>query len=131
MSFDRAGFDREVGLRMQVARKSLKMTQEEVAKRIGLTRPSYASMESGRQRIPVDVVWRVAVVLGVSIASLVPEPLARRRSHGTVVSMHARRRVSNSVLPRHGSDHGVGFSPATNVVSAGSRAAVLEDDDVG
>jgi transcriptional regulator with XRE-family HTH domain len=78
MDFDRAGFDQEVGLRLQRARKERGITQEELAKRIGLPRPSYANIESGRQRISLDVVWRAAIVLGVSIASMVPEPLMRR-----------------------------------------------------
>jgi transcriptional regulator with XRE-family HTH domain len=79
MEFDRAGFDRDVGVRLQRTRKERGITQEELAKRLGLPRPSYANIESGRQRVPLDVVWRAAVVLGVSITALVPEPLARRR----------------------------------------------------
>jgi transcriptional regulator with XRE-family HTH domain len=79
MEFDRAGFDRDVGLRLQRTRKERGITQEELAKRLGLPRPSYANIESGRQRVPLDVVWRAAVVLDVSIAALVPEPLSRRR----------------------------------------------------
>ena len=78
MEFDRAGFDREVGLRLQRARKERGITQQELAKRIGLPRPSYANIESGRQRVPLDVVWRAAVVLDLSIATLVPEPLPGR-----------------------------------------------------
>ncbi|MGC1459450.1 MAG: helix-turn-helix transcriptional regulator [Steroidobacteraceae bacterium] len=77
MGFDRAGFDREVGLRLQRARRERGITQEELARRIGLPRPSYANIESGRQRVPLDVVWRAAIVLGQSIAALVPEPLPR------------------------------------------------------
>jgi transcriptional regulator with XRE-family HTH domain len=78
MEFDRAGFDREVGLRLQRARKDRGITQEELAKRLGLPRPSYANIESGRQRIPLDVVWRAAIVLVVPINTLVPEPLPGR-----------------------------------------------------
>jgi transcriptional regulator with XRE-family HTH domain len=77
MVFDRAGFDREVGLRLQRARKARRITQEELAQRIGLPRPSYANIESGRQRVPLDVVWRAAIVLDQPIAALVPEPLPR------------------------------------------------------
>jgi transcriptional regulator with XRE-family HTH domain len=75
MEFDRAGFDREVGVRLQRARKERGITQRELAKRIGLPRPSYANIESGRQRIPLDVVWRAAIVLDLSLAALTPEPL--------------------------------------------------------
>lgn len=125
MTFDRAGFDREVGLRMQVGRKAQKMTQEEMAKRIGVTRPSYASVESGRQRIPIDVVWRVAVVLGVSIASLVPQPLAARKARAVVSVLHPRRRMSNAALPP--SDGVIGFSSATNLASMHGTGFTLDD----
>jgi transcriptional regulator with XRE-family HTH domain len=94
MGFDRAGFDREVGLRLQRARKSRGITQEQLAKRVGLPRPSYANIESGRQRIPLDVVWRVAVVLGLSIAALVPEPASRKRAAPPVVVS-----IAGSLLP--------------------------------
>jgi transcriptional regulator with XRE-family HTH domain len=87
MGFDRAGFDREVGLRLQRARKSQGVTQDELAKRIGLPRPSYANIESGRQRIPIDVVWRAAVVLGLSIAALVPDPVRKRMAPPVLVSI--------------------------------------------
>lgn len=95
MAFDRAGFDREVGLLLQRARKGRGMTQEELAKRIGVPRPSYANIESGRQRIPLDVVWRVGIVLGLSIAALVPEPLNSRRKSPTPVVVS----IGGSTLP--------------------------------
>jgi transcriptional regulator with XRE-family HTH domain len=89
MDFDRAGFDRQVGLRLQLARKEQRMTQQELARRIGLPRPSYANIESGRQRIALDVVWRAAVALGVPLAVLVPEAVAR--GHGAPPVMTTSR----------------------------------------
>lgn len=82
MSFDRAGFDKEVGLRLQLARKRRELTQEQLSARIGVNRASYANVEAGRQRIPIDIVWRAAVALGVSISSLVPEPIQRSQPAG-------------------------------------------------
>jgi transcriptional regulator with XRE-family HTH domain len=82
MEFDRAGFDREVGLRLQRARKERGVTQDELARRIGLPRASYANLESGRQRVPLDVVWRAAIVLDQPIARLMPEPLLRPAQSG-------------------------------------------------
>ena len=77
MSFDRAGFERAVGTLLQVARSRKGMTQEALAEAIGVPRASYANLEAGRQRIPVDVIWRVAVILGISVVSLLPEPVYR------------------------------------------------------
>jgi transcriptional regulator with XRE-family HTH domain len=75
MKFDRQGFDKEVGLRLQLHRKRRELTQEQLATQIGIHRASYANVEGGRQRIPIDIVWRAAIVLGVSISALVPESL--------------------------------------------------------
>jgi transcriptional regulator with XRE-family HTH domain len=77
MAFDRAGFERAVGTLLQATRSRRGMTQEAVAEAIGVPRASYANLEAGRQRIPVDVIWRVAVVLGVSVVSLLPDPIYR------------------------------------------------------
>lgn len=87
MNFDRVGFEREVGRRLHHARKTRGMTQDEIAKRIGLPRPSYANIELGRQRIPVDVLWRAAVVLGLSVAALVPDPVNKKRGTASVVQL--------------------------------------------
>jgi transcriptional regulator with XRE-family HTH domain len=81
MAFDRPGFDKEVGLRLRLARKRRGVTQADIAAKIGVPRATYANMESGRQRIPVDILWRAAVVLSVSISALVPEPLNVRSPH--------------------------------------------------
>jgi len=77
MAFDRAGFERAVGILLQAARQKRGMTQEQLAEAISVPRASYANLEAGRQRIPVDIIWRVAVVLGVSVVSLLPEPSYR------------------------------------------------------
>jgi transcriptional regulator with XRE-family HTH domain len=77
MAFDRSGFERAVGMLLQAARQKRGMTQEQLAEAIGVPRASYANLEAGRQRIPVDIIWRVAVVLGVSVISLLPEPTYR------------------------------------------------------
>lgn len=75
MEFDRGAFNREVGLLLQMARKRQKLNQGQLAEQIGVPRATYASIESGRQRVHLDVVWRAAVVLGVSLSSLVPSPV--------------------------------------------------------
>lgn len=73
VKFDLPGFKRETGLHLMLARKAQRYTQEGLAKAIGISRANYASIEIGRQRAPVDVVWRVSRVLKVPLESLVPE----------------------------------------------------------
>ena len=80
MNFDRDGFYREVGLHVQMHRKRAKLTQGEVANDLCMPRATYANVESGRQRVPVDVVWRLAVLFNVPIHLLLPEPIRDSRS---------------------------------------------------
>ena len=80
MAFDRPGFERAVGALLQAARSRRNLTQGQLAEAIGIPRASYANLEAGRQRIPVDVLWRAAVVLGVPIVALVPEAIYRPKT---------------------------------------------------
>jgi transcriptional regulator with XRE-family HTH domain len=72
---DRLGFYRDIGLRLRHARKNRGLTQEELAAQLEMPRPSYANVERGRTRVTVDILWRAAVLLGVPLQKLVPEPL--------------------------------------------------------
>lgn len=52
-----------VGRRAIARRKALKVTQEEVAKRMGISRASLANMELGRQRLLVHQLYELAKAL--------------------------------------------------------------------
>ena len=75
MTFDQAGFYSDVAMRIQLRRRKLNLTQADVAGSIGIPRATYANVERGRQRIPVDLVWRLAVLYDAPITSLLPEPI--------------------------------------------------------
>jgi transcriptional regulator with XRE-family HTH domain len=75
MDFDRQGFYREVGLRLHRLRKGRELTQEQVATALGITRPSYANIERGRQTVALDLIWRASVFFGVPLDRIAPEPL--------------------------------------------------------
>jgi transcriptional regulator with XRE-family HTH domain len=100
MAFDRRGFYREVGLRLAMRRKERRATQQQVAAAIGVPRATYASIEGGRQRITIDVLWRAALVLDCPITALVPEAIVAaaparnvQDHHDTHVSAGAEARV--------------------------------------
>jgi transcriptional regulator with XRE-family HTH domain len=80
VSFDQDGFNREVGLRLQLTRKQHDLTQAEVAESLGIPRATYANLEGGRQRIAVDILWRAAVLFDIPIEKLLPEPIKTPRS---------------------------------------------------
>ncbi len=71
-NFARADFQKTVGHHIRTARKRRRLTQNEVADELGYSRANYASIETGRIRVPADVVWRLAILLRVRYADLLP-----------------------------------------------------------
>ncbi len=49
-----------------------RLSQESLAKKVGLTRASIVNIEAGRQRAPIHTLWHLAESLGVELASLIP-----------------------------------------------------------
>lgn len=57
---------RQLGLRIESIRKTLGLTQDDLAKRSGYQRASIANMETGRQRFLLQTVEKIAEALGTS-----------------------------------------------------------------
>ena len=55
-----------VGLKIRRVREALGMTQEELAKRVGLVRTSIANIEAGRQRLLLHEIEGFAAGLGTT-----------------------------------------------------------------
>jgi transcriptional regulator with XRE-family HTH domain len=67
---------RLLGSRAATRRKQLGLKQEEVAKQIGLSRASLANLETGRQKILLHHVYKLAAALELrSIMDLIPNTL--------------------------------------------------------
>lgn len=66
-------FYREFGARVRQARGD-QLTQEALARRVGLSRASVANIERGRQRVPLHMLYLLGQALGVDPASLIPAP---------------------------------------------------------
>lgn len=50
------------------------MTQDELARRVGMTRTSITNIESGRQKVQLHTLYDVADALNVPIKDLLPPP---------------------------------------------------------
>lgn len=87
MSFDRNGFNKQVGIRLRRIRQKKERTQAELAAVLGVTRATYANMESGRQGMTLDVAWRLATFFRVPLDRITPEAEDRRSSNRPVVDM--------------------------------------------
>jgi DNA-binding XRE family transcriptional regulator len=61
----------EVARTFRTTRKARRMTQEQLAKRVGLTRTSVVNFESGRQRCMLHQIERMARVLHIKFLRLV------------------------------------------------------------
>ena len=76
-------FYEEFGRRLRAARRKAKLTQEELAARAGMSRPSLANVERGNQRVALHQFAELAAAVGVEPADLLPgrEGLAARLGH--------------------------------------------------
>jgi transcriptional regulator with XRE-family HTH domain len=72
--FDAKGFYAEIGTLIGLARRKRAMNQEQLAAKSGIGRPRLASIETGRQKVSVDALWRIAWALEVDLQELVPAP---------------------------------------------------------
>jgi transcriptional regulator with XRE-family HTH domain len=74
---------RIIGAGLAARRKKLRLKQAEVADQIGLTRASLANIESGRQKIMLHQIYRLATALQAdSITELVPESFSFEQASG-------------------------------------------------
>lgn len=62
------------GQLVRLHRKRLSLNQAEIGRAVGLSRASVANIETGRQRIPIHHLYRLAGVLKVDVHALLPAP---------------------------------------------------------
>jgi len=66
-------FDRVLGIRIRNARERAGVKQDQLARAVGLSRTSITNIERGRQGVQAYLLARVAAVLGMSVADLIPD----------------------------------------------------------
>lgn len=62
---------RAIGARIRAARIHANLTQEALALRIGIDRPSIVEIEQGQRNATIDTLIRIADAIGVPLADLV------------------------------------------------------------
>jgi transcriptional regulator with XRE-family HTH domain len=70
------GLYKEFGRRLRNRRIDSKMTQNQVAERVGLTRTSITNIERGRQHIALHQLFLLASAVGVAPDELLPDQKA-------------------------------------------------------
>lgn len=81
---------RDLGKQLRDLRKQARLSQGDLATRVGLSRTSITNIERGRQRIPFHMVLLLADALGVNPTRLMPE----RMDEPAHVPNHVRERIS-------------------------------------
>jgi len=74
MALPQGPFYFALGDRIRRARKKRKLTQDKLAKAVGLTRTSVTNIETGRQPIYIHTLVRIAELLGEPLLDLIPNP---------------------------------------------------------
>lgn len=66
------GSKTHIGVMILAARKAAGMTQNDLAERVGKSRPQIANIEGGRSDLPVSTLFKFAEALGVTPKDLMP-----------------------------------------------------------
>lgn len=66
-------FYEKLGDNIRDARKQCNLNQEELGERLGMSRVSIVNIETGKQRLPLHVLWDMSDVLKIKLSELVPE----------------------------------------------------------
>jgi transcriptional regulator with XRE-family HTH domain len=62
-----------IGGKIKETRNRLGITQTELARKIGMVRTSLTNIESGGQKLPIHMLYKIAGILKVPIADLLPK----------------------------------------------------------
>ncbi|MDK9861632.1 helix-turn-helix domain-containing protein [Staphylococcus equorum] len=63
------------GENLKTIRKEMKLTQQEMANRIGISQSYFADIEHNRKNISLAVVLRIAQGLGISVNKLINDDI--------------------------------------------------------
>lgn len=72
MSIDLNWFYSQVGQLIRIERERKGISQEELGRRVQLTRTSITNIENGRQRLLIHTLWAIANQLKVDFSKLLP-----------------------------------------------------------
>jgi transcriptional regulator with XRE-family HTH domain len=72
---DVEGLYAAVGREIRTARDRAtpRLSQDKLATRLGISRASIVNIEAGRQHAPLNLLWKIAELLGVELTTLIPQ----------------------------------------------------------
>ena len=72
-------------------RATPRLSQDKLAKRLGISRASIVNIEAGRQHAPLNLLWKIAELLGTELTTLIPQR-AELLAIDTVVKLNDKMR---------------------------------------
>lgn len=75
-----AALSKEIGRRVRAARERTDISQESLAKLIGMSRTNYARIEHGRTNVTIDSLVRIAEGLGLEVSVSLTKPTSASRA---------------------------------------------------
>ena len=111
---------RELGRKIREARErsGQKLSQEKLAKRLGISRASIVNIEAGRQHAPLHLLWQIAEILGTDLTFLIPLKLIDSAIKERTSDVMERERAASTIAifwPIYGQLYPIrSASPRTN-----------------
>ena len=65
---------RGVGRKIRQTRENQHLSQDSLARQLGISRTSMVNIEAGRQHTPLHVLWQIAELLETKLILLIPSP---------------------------------------------------------
>lgn len=91
-------FYNDLGEKIKVERLRQRISQEELAKYIGLTRSSIINLEKGRHRPSVYQLLQIAAMLNIEYTKLIPVPLKINKN--TTTNNELKEKVQSMLDPK-------------------------------
>jgi DNA-binding XRE family transcriptional regulator len=73
MRIDEQRLYKYIGRLVKAHRQELKVTQDQLAERVGVTRTSITNIEAGSQKLPLYLLFRICAALNLEGADLLPQ----------------------------------------------------------
>jgi transcriptional regulator with XRE-family HTH domain len=65
----------QIGEKVRLLRTSVSLNQEDLSKKVGMTRSSIAQIEAGKQAVSVYTLYRIGEALNKPLTDILPSPL--------------------------------------------------------
>ncbi len=86
-----------IGENVKRQRVKVDITQAQLADAVGVLRTSIANIEAGRQKLPLHLLYKLCIVLGVEVVDILPRNMAISQPTTTSINIDG---VAKEVSPK-------------------------------